>query len=488
MGFGTARRITANFASLLTSQIISRVLQLIIFAYLARMLGKEDFGIFSFAFAFGLLIAIIADFGLSSILVREISRDKKSASKYLSNALIIKVFLSIITIILSFLFLNIMGYSQEVKAVAYVMLGFALLQTFTELYYAIFRAFERMHYDAFIKLLRVLMLLAAIFYLIRNGFGLLESSFAFFAIEAIVLIVAFLITYTRFVKISFEFDYAFSRELMKSSSLFFFSMIFIGMYLYIDQIMISKMRGTTEVGLYSAAANIIIALIFIPQMYGNAIYPVFSRFYLTSKKMLKYAYERSFKYMFILGLPAASGIFVLSDSIILALYGEEYIASSIVLKILSGYIFLKFLNPLTGYTLISINKQGSRLFGQGTAALINILLNLILIPKYGIVGAASATLITEIIFLIIYKSFITKYGFTLGFVFKFIHKPVFATAVMVASLYLANRMVSTYFTGMISYLIAMIIFGMIIYSITLLTVRIIDKEDRYLIGKIIKSS
>ena len=133
MAFGTARRITANFASLLASQAISRLLQLVIFVYLARVLGKDDFGVFSFALAFALVIAIIADFGLSSILVREISRDKKSASKYLSNSLAIKIFLSVIAIMLSFLFLNIMNYSHEIRSVAYVMLGFALLQTFTEL-------------------------------------------------------------------------------------------------------------------------------------------------------------------------------------------------------------------------------------------------------------------------------------------------------------------------------------------------------------------
>ncbi len=472
MKFGTARRITANFASLLTSQIISRVLQLVIFAYLARVLGKGDFGVFSFGLAFALLIGVIADFGLSTLLVREISRDKKSASRYLSNALVIKIFLSIISISLSPLILSIMRYSSEVKAVAYIMVGFALLQTFTELYYAIFRAFERMHYDAFIKILRMLILAAAVFYLITNGYGLFASSIAFFVTELIVLIIAFLITYTRFVKISFEFDYKFSIDLMKSSSLFFFSMIFITLYLYINQIMISKMRGTAEVGLYSAAANIVIALIFIPQMYVNSIYPALSRFYITSKKMLNFAYERSFKYMFILGLPTAAGIFMLSEKIILFLYGKEYLAARIVLSTLSGYIFLKFLNPVIGYTLMSINRQGSRLFSQGMSTFINIALNFALIPAYGIAGAAFATVITEIIFFFTYIFFIIKYGFDFRFLFSFIHKPIIAAAIMVVPLlFIKNIFLSVFL-------------GMVIYFATLYFIGIMDKEDRILLAKI----
>ena len=102
----TARRITANFLSLAVSEIISKLLQLLVFIYLARVLGKESFGIFSFAVAFSLLIVIIADFGLSTFLIREISRNKKAASKYLSNALISKIFLTLTAIAAAYFFFH----------------------------------------------------------------------------------------------------------------------------------------------------------------------------------------------------------------------------------------------------------------------------------------------------------------------------------------------------------------------------------------------
>jgi O-antigen/teichoic acid export membrane protein len=475
MKFGTARRITANFLSLISSQIISRILQLIIFVYLARVLGKSDFGIFSFGLAFAFLFVVITDFGLSTVIIREISRDKKSASKYLSNSIMIKLLLSAITLVSAYLFLNIAGYPGEVKIIAYIMLGFTLLQSFTELYYAIFRAFERMYYDAFIKILRVLILAGAIFYLIENNYGLLASSLAFLATEFVVLMIAFFITYTRFIKISFEFDYGFSKKLLKKSSLFCLSLVFSTLYMYIDVIMLSKMRSTAEVGIYSAATSIVIALIFIPLMYGNSIYPVLSRFYITSKESLRLVYEKSFKYMLIIGLPAAAGIYILSDKIILLLYGKAYIESAIALSILSGYLFLKFLNPVSGFTLMAINKQRSRLFSQGLSALINIILNLIFIPIYGFVGAAIATLLTEIIFFITYTSFVIRYGFNFRFVVSFIYKPIIAVAVMIFSLFFIES------------LFLAIILGALAYFIVLLALRILDKEDKILFNKIVKN-
>ena len=472
---GTARRITANFLSLMGSQVISRVLQLAVFAYLARVLGKDNFGVFSFGLAFSLILVIIADFGLSTLLVREISLNKKAASKYLYNSIIIKALLSIITFIVSYLFLNIANYPVQTKTVAYILLAFALLQSFTEVIYSVFRAFERMHYDAFTKILRMLILFIAIFYLTPKEYGVIAASLAFLVTEAIILIIALFIAYTKFIKLSFEFDYSFSKNLLKKSSLFCLSLVFSSLYMYIDVVMLSKMRSNSEVGVYAAATNIIIALIFIPAMYGNSIYPVLSRFYVTSKEALKFAYERSIKYMVILGLPTAAGIYFLSDKIILFLYGRQYLASATALSILSGYLFLKFINPMTGFTLIAIDKQSSRLFGQGAAALINIVLNFVLIPAYGFIGAAVATLITEIIFFILYTSFIIKNGFEFNFVKSFIYKPLIAVGIMV------------FLLSFVENLFLAILMGILIYIAVVSALGVVDKEDKFLFNKVIRN-
>jgi len=470
----TARRITVNFLSLTSAEIISKSLQLIIFVYLARALGKDDFGIFSFGISFALLIVIIANFGLNTLLVREISRKKKLASKYVSNAFVSKIMLSTLTLLSTYIFLNLMGYSDKAKLVAYIMVSFAIIQSFTDLFYSVFRAFERMHYDAFIKVLRMLILILLVYFAIKNNLGLIISSLIFPLTEILMLLLAASISYTKFIKLSLEFDYIFSRNLLKKSSLFCLSLTFASIFTYIDLVMLSKIKSTTEVGIYAVSANIIIALIFIPVMYGNAIFPVISRFYISSKKSLKFAYERSFKYMLIIGLPLSAGIYLLSSKIILLLYGNEYIASVIVLNILAGYLFLRFLNVVSGFTLSSINKQGSRVFSQGIAALINIILNIILIPAYGFVGAAVATLITEIIFFFTYIFFIIRYNLRIKFVRLFI-KPLIATVIMV------------YLLSFIENIFLEVVLGIVIYFLTLFFLRTIDKQDKLIFNKVVKN-
>jgi O-antigen/teichoic acid export membrane protein len=469
-----ARKIFSNFLSLTASEIVSKLLQLLVFVYLARELGKESFGVFSFGIAFALLVFIIADFGLSTLLIREISRNKKAASKYITNAFVIKIFLTIITLVVAFLFLNLLNYSQEVKLIAYTMLSFTILQSFTDLYYSIFRAFERMHYDASIKILRMLILVTAIFFVIKNNFSLATASLAFPITEIITLTITVILVYTKFIKISFDFDYRFSKEIVKKSSFFCLSMVFAGLFMYTDQIMLSKLGSVADVGIYAAASNIMLALIFIPMMYANAIYPVISKFFISSKKSLKLAYERSFKYMLILGLAVSTGIFSLSENIVSLLYGPEYKETAIVLAILSGYLFLRFINVISGFTLSSINRQDSRIFSQGTAALTNIILNFILIPMYGFIGAAVATLITEIIFFSTYLSFIFKYDLRIKFV-KLCVKPVIAAIVMTAALFFIEN------------LFLEMLVGAIVYIGVLLVLKTIDKEDRLIINKIMKN-
>ena len=475
MGLNTARRITVNFLSLFTGEATSRVLQLLISIFLARSLGKEDFGIFSFSFAFGFLFMIIADFGLGTLLVREISRDKKSASRCLFNGAAIKALLAMLSFALASLFLSIMGYSSKTKAVAYLMLLFAAMQSFTELHYTIFRAFERMHYEMGIKLLRMILLAGSVFYLTKNGYGVIIISAFFPLIELLMLAIAILAVYKAFAKPSWKFDLNLSKNLIKGSSVFFLSAVFTTLYLYINIVMLSKMRSASEVGLYSAAANITIGLIFIPLMYCNSIYPVISRMFISSKKSLLFAYEKSFKYMLILAIAVGAGIFSLSERIILFLYGSPYRESSAVLGILAGYIFLKFLNPVTGYTLMAINKERTRLFSQATAALINIILNFVLIPYYGIIGAALATLITEIIFSAIYFTVIIKNGFGFNFLGQFLYKPLISAIIMV------------FFVGFIENLFLAVIVGAFAYILALLVLKVMDKDDKRIFSMIAKN-
>ena len=265
------------------------------------------------------------------------------------------------------------------------------------------------------------------------------------------------------------------KSIIKRALPFGFASVFGMIYFFIGSVMLSKIKGDVEVAVYSVAFNIALALLFIPTVYTNAIYPVLSRYYDQSKSELKLLYEKSFKYLYIIGLPISLGLFLLAERIILSLYGNKYSASIIALKIISLYFVIKFINFLLGIVLSSIGKQNKRMLGQGLTAGLNILLNLFLIPMIGFVGAALSTFITEIFLFIVYYLFVSKSWYFYNFL-KILSKPIIAVIVMVI------------FIKFTSFgLIITILLSAIIYFILLLILRTFDKEDYGIIRRILKN-
>ena len=469
---GTARRIYKNTLYLGTAEIVSRLLQFVVMLYAARLLSKEHFGKFSFALSLSFIAIVLADLGINYMLVREISRNKNSASKYLLNAFAIKVILSFITLFVIAAVLNILNYPQDTRQIVYIVWLFTILSTFTELFYSIFRAFEVMQYDAFLKMFRMFLLTSASLYVLFKGYGVLPFSYMFVFVEIIVVLTAFVIALKNFINLKAVFDFSFSKSLFKKALPFGLAIVFGGIYFYIGSVMLSKIKGDAEVAVYSVAYNIALAILFIPTVYTNAIYPVLSRYFKESKDSLKILYEKSFKYLYIIGLPISIGLYLLAGRVIFFFYDEAYSGSIIALQIISWYLFIKFLNFLLGTVLSSIDKQNKRMWGQGLTAIFNVVLNLLLIPKMGYVGAALSTFITEVFLFILYYLYVSKslYFYNFG---NILVKP----AIAVIAMFLFIK-----FTGF--GLILTIIFSALVYFAVLFILKTLDNKDYEIIKKI----
>ncbi len=426
---GTARRIYKNAMYLGAAEIVSRALQFVVMLYAARLLSKEHFGKFSFALSLSLIAIVLADLGINTLLIREIARNKKLANKYFVNALLTKAALSLITYLVIAAVLNILKYPQDTRQIAYIILAFAILSNFTELAYSVFRAFEKMLYDAFLKIFRMILLAAASLYVLFNNYGIIAFSYTFVFVEIIVVITALSLILKNFIRLKAIIDFSFIKSILKKSVPFGVAFIFGGIYFYIGSVILSKMRGDAEVAVYSVAYNLALAILFIPNVYTNAVYPVMSRYFKKSKDRLMVIYTKSFKYLYLIGLPISAGLFMLANRIIIFFYGEAYRSSIIALQVLAWFLTIKFLNFLNGTTLASINRQGERMASQGMTALLNIVLSLLLIPKFGYIGAAISMIITEIFLFISYYSYVSKYLHAYKF-FSILIKPTIAAGIM----------------------------------------------------------
>lgn len=468
------RRIARNTISLSVAELISKMGHFFIFVYIARAMGNVLFGTFNFAYAFSLIAVVFTDIGINYMLIREVSQHRNKVSSYIGNSFLIKFLLSIFTFFVVFIIMSAGRFPNSTRVIVYLILIYMILRTLCELLFTVFKSYESMHYEAIIKLLNTIVLVIFVFFAISQNLGIFAVSIAYAAVQLFVFILTFILVIKKFTKISFKFDSKLSKEIIKKASPFTLSLIFAGVYFYIDSIMLSLIKGDAEVGLYSAAYNITLAILVIPTMYTFAIYPILSRKYNTKKSSTKSStenqtvrliYERSFKYLYMLGLPISIGLFVLARQIIVFIYGEAYYGSTIALQILAWFVFMKFLSYVTGIVLSSIDMQYLRMYSQGFSAFVNLGANLILIPKYGIIGAGISTLFSEFILFVSSHYFVSKYFYKMK-ITKILLKPIIASAFMYAAVY---------FIALPT--IMRIFIGAVTYSAVILYLKYLDKQD-----------
>jgi len=478
----TVQRIAKNTAVLLSTQLISYLIALFYAIYSARYLGPESYGVLSFALAFTGLLAFISDLGLSPLTTREVARDKSLAPKYLINAAIIKIALSVVFFGLMALIVNTMGYPQETINSVYIFCLYAIFQSFHYLFYAIFQSHERMEYQALGQILGSVLILVGVILAIKYSLGVVAFAWLYCASAIIVFVFCFVIILLKFAKPrsewlpwKVEIRWDFWKRTLKSALPFMLTIAIAGIFLKIDVIMISAMKGDSAAGYYNSACNLIMVLLTLSAVATAPAFPAMSRFFISSKDSLKIAMVKSSKYQFILGLPIVVGTFMLANRIISTIYGSGFEQAAVALRVLILYLPLRFVCNSTGWTLAAINKEPLRTLSVGIAVLVNIALNSILIPPYGIQGAAIATVISQILMFLLFEYFVRKnfHGLPLR---EIAVKPLIACAIMGVLVFFIRK----------ESLLLVIPAAAILYFALLLFLKAFDAKDKKIFKDIIK--
>jgi len=290
----------------------------------------------------------------------------------------------------------------------------------------------------------------------------------------------FVISTWKFVKPKVEIDWSFWKPTIKEALPFGLSTIFVTIYYHIDTVMLSLIVPNSNkiVGWYNAAYRLVLILLAIRGIIQISVFPLMSRFFKNSKNSLKLVCEKLFKYGIIIIFPIAVGTTILAKRFILLIYGNEYLPSIIALQILiwsNVIIFANFAHRLFEATNKQIIVTKITILG----AIANILLNLLLIPKFSYIGAAIATCLTELIVLFVGLEifFKTEYKFSGLFALKNISKVIVATVIMGCFV--------KYFCNL--NLIILIIFSALIYIMLLYLMRIFEDTDIYIFKSLVKS-
>jgi O-antigen/teichoic acid export membrane protein len=184
---------------------------------------------------------------------------------------------------------------------------------------------------------------------------------------------------------------------------------FVGIYYYIDTVMLSMFTDSKTVGYYNAAYRLLEAPLFLSAAFTTAIFPAVSKLFVENKEYLQKTIRESLEKILIIGVLIAITVGYYSKDIINIFYGAEYSNSSTALTILIVSVAIIMPSTVLGTTLRAMNKQAISAYVTGGGAALNIILNLILIPRYSLLGAAWATVATEVFVIVIYANIVWHY-------------------------------------------------------------------------------
>jgi len=471
----TIQNIAKNVGVLTVSNITSSTLGFFLLIYIARFLGEEEFGKYSFALSFTALFLIFIDLGISQLTVREIARRKYNLNKYLANVLIIRIIssLSILTIIA--IIVRLMIHNPYDRYVIFIFSVYVIINSFTLLFRSIFQAFEKMQYTSITMILEKTLLAALVLYALVKGHGLIGVGYCYIFAGLMTAVLSFVIIAVVFTKPAKAIDFALWKALVVESIPFGLNILFSTLFFKIDTIMISTFKGDAATGIYNAAYNPLLALsAIISSVAVSALFPVMSRYFISSKDSLNILLVHSSKYMAIIGFPISVGCFILADRFIDLFYAGKYTASVVPFQILALFIPVRLASIISGTLLSSINMQKFRTFSVGIIAFFNIVLNALMIPHLSYVGASIATVLSEVGLYMMFIYIIGKYCVKQK-PHQYMMKPLIASIAMGGFLH--------YFYYINLYLL--IITGAILYFILLLLLRTFTSDDKFILRSII---
>lgn len=401
---GITERIIGNTLWLLLQRIGGRLLTLILFVYLARFLGSLQFGKFTFANSFALLFITLSDLGITTLTIREVARHRAKGPEYLGSAATLKVSLSILAFLIIAISLAIMNVPSDTKVAAYLIGACIIFRNIGSFFGAVFQAYEEMKYVTICEISQKILLLTACLLLLSRGHGLVAISLVYFLSGVFYCFLNVALVYWKFLKPRYQVDLRVWGEHVKEALPLAIVVVISMVYFNIDIVMLGKMKGEETAGWYGASYHLFFALTALTGAFLSAVFPVMSRFFEETEELLKKTYQKSFKVVIGVGIPISVGGFLLAEKIILFLFGPEYQHSVPIFKIFSLLIVFSYVNGLAGYFLTSINRQRLTAKILALTTGINISLNFILIPRYSYMGAAAATVASEVLFFAFFLS------------------------------------------------------------------------------------
>jgi len=462
MDTSVTKRMAKSFSWLVLGEIIGRGISFLAVIYIARILGAAAFGLLNFAQAFQSYLVLIVDSGLSTLGMREIARLKSNAGAISINIYAIRFFIALIVFVVSALILFMLPLDFRLR---WLFIG-AFLFVFYRAFNAdwVFQGMEKMDYVAYPKIIYSALCLLFLILMVKSSADLVTASFIYAVIGILTSLV--------FLFILFKWIAPASRQnlLPKQWWQYFSEAIPLGasviltqIYYNIDTIMLGFMDKPEVVGYYNAANKILSIFIGVLALWTTTAFPIIGKRIMEDINWVASFLNKYVKLTLMVIIPVMLLTAILAPFIIDTIFGLEYRSAALALQILIwGVVLLALSNTYGVLILVPLGKSKEFMYGVGSGAIFNLILNALLIPAYSYIGAAVATVLSEAIVLLV-MYYLSRDRLRIS-IFKNLRNPLIGSMVALMAYLLTLKLFPYGYLGIVSASFAF----MVIYLLVLL--------------------
>lgn len=430
-----SRRFAANLTAILTSDLLNRGTTFLIYIMVARELGTYAFGQMSLALTLFYSFQVVAAFGMQTLITREVAKDKAGGASYFANSIMIATITSLgsmMLLVAAVLALNYpLGTRNVILVTSLGLLPFAL-STICE---AIIRAWEKMHLIAFVQVpVNILKVLVTV-YLLWNGGNIFQIMIVIVAARLLIAVSLLLITVGHLERVRFShLDSSFAWSIVRRSATFVTIDTVTAWWAGLNIVLLSKLASESDVGLYNAAAQLMIPMAIFYQSVMVSAFPMLCRKYSPDRSSLDRLSNRLIGLLMIMAIPGTIGLLIVAAPALEFVFKKESFAGAVnVVRITAFILIVKALTFALGHLLLAGNRERTTLRIVMVNLIVGLGLGWVLISSFGVIGAAVAALFTRLVDLFQHfgpvKTIVAK--IELG---RIVWKPILASAVMAGHL------------------------------------------------------
>ena len=387
-------KVVKNAGWIIGGKVANKLLAFVVGIFAARYLGPSNYGLINYAAAYATFFASLCTLGINSVIVKNFVDHPSQQGETIGTALLLRAVSSLLSALAIIGIVSVVDRGEHLTVVVVALYNIGLVfQVFDTLNYW-FQARLQSKYSAIAELISYAVM--SIYKIVLLALGKSVEWFAIAStLDYIILAVFLLIAYFKNGGTKFHCSLKKAKELLQSSNSFIIAGLMVSIYACTDKLMLKQMLGADAVGHYSLASTVSVSWAFILSAIIDSLYPEIVQSF--QKDHLRYERKNRQLYaiVFYVSLFVSTIICLAAKPFVLILYGKTYLPAVEPLRIVVWYTAFSHLGVARNAWMVCENKQKYLKYLYISAAVINVILNLVLIPLWGASGAAAASLITQ---------------------------------------------------------------------------------------------